>query len=124
MAGELETPLRRLRSCPLAIICGKPEEIPIIAKRLQAVETISGVSVQGINKSHSFQLGKIKFEGGKVLKFYVTSSLKQGLMYFSISVGALFSILRPRFAIHAGVCAGNKAAGIRFVSPIIQPGNF
>ncbi|KIW65953.1 hypothetical protein PV04_08166 [Phialophora macrospora] len=118
MAEELETPLRRLRSCPLAIVCGKPEEIPIIAKKLCATTTIPGSSVPGISKSHSFKLGQIEFYNGKTLKFYVTSSLKPGLMYFSISASSLFSILQPRFAIHAGVCAGNTAKGVKLMDVI------
>lgn len=111
--ATLETPLRRLRSCPLAIICGKPEEIPAIAKKLDASDVIHGASVDGVNNGHIFYLGKIQFKGEKILRFYVTSSLKQGLVHFSIHASALFSILRPRYAIHAGVCAGNQRQGIQ-----------
>jgi hypothetical protein len=120
MSDELETPLRRLRSCPLAIVCGKPEEIPIIAKKLCTTTTITGANVPGISKSHSFRLGQIEFYDGKILKFYVTSSLKQGLMYFSISASSLFSVLQPRFAIHAGVCAGNSAKDVKSVNPSLR----
>ncbi len=108
-----ETPLRRLRSCALAIFCGKPEEITIIATELGARERISGTAVDGVDNGHIFHIGKMEFVGGKKLGFYVTSSLRQGLVPFAIATGALISVLRPRFAIHAGVCAGNKKQGVR-----------
>ncbi|KAK0940834.1 hypothetical protein LTR48_005676 [Friedmanniomyces endolithicus] len=113
-----ETPLRRLRSCALAIFCGKPEEITIIATELGARERISGTAVDGVDNGHIFHIGKMEFVGGKKLGFYVTSSLRQGLVPFAIATGALISVLRPRFAIHAGVCAGNKKQGVRLMDVV------
>lgn len=88
----------------------------MVAKKLEASETISGVAVEGVNNGHVFYMGRMQFKGGKVLKFYITSSLKQGLVHFSIYTGALISVLRPRFAIHTGVCAGNKKLGVELVA--------
>ncbi|KAK0254914.1 hypothetical protein LTS16_013495 [Friedmanniomyces endolithicus] len=93
-----ETPLRRLRSCALAIFCGKPEEITIIATELGAKDRISGTAVDGVDNGHIFHIGKMEFVGGKKLGFYVTSSLRQGLVPFAIAAGALISVLRPRCA--------------------------
>lgn len=106
-------PLRRLRSCALAIICGKPEEITIIADKLGADEKIFGTAVEGVDNGHLFHVGHMDFVGDKKLGFYVTSSLKQGLVPFAIASGALIAQLRPRFAIHTGVCAGNKKQNIQ-----------
>ncbi|TKA34751.1 hypothetical protein B0A54_13351 [Friedmanniomyces endolithicus] len=86
-----ETPLRRLRSCALAIFCGKPEEITIIATELGAKDRISGTAVDGVDNGHIFHIGKMEFVGGKKLGFYVTSSLRQGLVPFAIAAGALIS---------------------------------
>ncbi|KAK0946345.1 hypothetical protein LTR29_002107 [Friedmanniomyces endolithicus] len=113
-----ETPLRRLRSCALAIFCGKPEEITIIATELGAKDRISGTAVDGVDNGHIFHIGKMEFVGGKKLGFYVTSSLRQGLVPFAIAAGALISVLRPRFAIHAGVCAGNGKQGVRLMDVV------
>ena len=108
MAEKAELPLRKLRSCPLAIICGKPEEITTIAARLGAEEKIYGTAIEGIDNGHIFHLGKMTLAGSKALRFYVTSSLRQGPIPFAIAAGNLITVLRPRFAIHAGVCAGNN----------------
>ncbi|KAK4506216.1 hypothetical protein PRZ48_004181 [Zasmidium cellare] len=106
-----EPPLRRLRNCALAIICARPKEATIISSMLKTSTTISGDNVDGVDNGHEFMLGEMKIVTGKAttqkLKFYVTSSLSQGLVPFAISAGALISVLRPRFAIHAGICAGN-----------------
>ncbi|ETI29395.1 hypothetical protein G647_01848 [Cladophialophora carrionii CBS 160.54] len=104
--------LRVLRSRPLCIICGKPQEAEIIAQEMEATREISGATVQGINNNHVFYLGELNLVCERKLEYYITSSLRQGLVHFATHAGILFQVLRPRFAIHAGVCAGNAAAGV------------
>ena len=58
-----------------------------------------------MNDGHTFYLGSFKLQEGE-LKYYVTSSLRQGIQSFTINASVLFSILLPRFVVHAGVCAG------------------
>lgn len=105
--------LRKLRNCALCIICGNPREAEIIAKEMEAIEEINGSSVYGVNKNHTFYIGTLHLNENKKLNYYITSSLRQGLMHFATHAGILFQLLRPRFAIHAGCCAGNKAAGVQ-----------
>ena len=104
-------PIRLLRDCSLAVICARPKEANIIADMLKTHTTISGDSVDGVDSGHEFMMGEMKIEKGgderQKLRFYVTSSLSQGLVPFAISSSALISVLKPRFVIHAGICAGN-----------------
>jgi hypothetical protein len=109
--------LRLLKSRPLCIICAKPQEAAIIAETLQITKDhISGHDIPEINDGHNFYLGTFEIgEGQKKrrLEYYVTSSLRQGIQAFATHVGILFHILRPQFAVHAGVCAGYQAKGIK-----------
>jgi hypothetical protein len=109
-----EQNLRRLQARPLCIICGKPAEAKYIAKRLDADERLEGSNISGVNSRHTFYLGDLALEGGKKLEYYITSSLRQGMAHFSTHASILFQLLRPRFAIHAGVCAGYGAAGVQY----------
>jgi hypothetical protein len=72
-----------------------------------ASDTIQGVEVEEVHNGHTFYLGALEISGQeRPLNYYITSSLRQGTMNFATHAGILFSILRPQFAIHAGVCAG------------------
>jgi hypothetical protein len=109
--------LRLLKSRPLCIICAKPQEAEIIARTLEiTADHISGLDIPEINDGHNFYLGTfIIGEGEKArnLEYYVTSSLRQGIQAFATHVGILFHVLRPQFAVHAGVCAGYGAKGVK-----------
>ena len=109
-----ERNLRRLQGCSLCIICGKPAEAKIIAQELDADERLSGFDIQGVNDKHTFYIGTIPLTEGRKLEYYVTSSIRQGLVHFSTPASLIFQILRPRFAIHAGVCAGYSEVGIKY----------
>lgn len=99
--------LRLLKSYPLCIICAKPSEAQTIAREMGATRRIHAIDIEEIHNGHTFYLGEMPIFGqGKPLEYYITSSLRQGVMNFATHAGILFSILRPRFAIHAGVCAG------------------
>lgn len=104
--------LRKLRNSPLMIICANPREAGLIARFMDAKDRVSGSTVNGINNNHMFYAGKLHLRNRKQLNYYVTSSTRQGLMHFATQAGILFHQLRPRFAIHAGCCAGNAAAKV------------
>lgn len=109
--------LRLLKSRPLCIICAKPEELKIIAETLEiSKDHISGYDIPEINNGHDFYLGTFRIssdDGDRDLEFYVTSALRQSIQTFAVHAGALFHVLRPQFAVHAGVCAGYAAKGIK-----------
>ena len=106
-ALQSDSKLRLLRR-PLCIICGRPKEAEEIAKALGVEENrVLGREVEGINDGHTFYLGSFNLgdERAEKLDYYITSSLRQGIQSFAIHTSILFHILRPRYAIHAGVCA-------------------
>ncbi|KAH8693402.1 nucleoside phosphorylase domain-containing protein [Phaeosphaeriaceae sp. PMI808] len=101
--------LRLLRNRPLCIICGRPGEADEIAETLGIKNNrITGDEVMKVNNGYTFYTGSFTLKSGEELEYYVTSSLRQGIQSFTVCASVLFSILRPRFAIHAGVCAGYK----------------
>ncbi len=108
MAQSSPTPaevLRQLQSRPLCIICGRPKEAEGIAKELGVENNrVLGREVDKINDGHSFFTGSFDIKGQK-LDYYITSSLRQGIQSFTIHASILFHFLKPRFAIHVGVCA-------------------
>jgi hypothetical protein len=98
--------LRQLRNRPVCIICGRPAEAEEIAKALGIFENrLPGDEVEKVNDGHTFYLGSFKLQKGE-LEYYITSSLRQGIQSFTVNASVLFSILNPRFVVHAGVCAG------------------
>lgn len=104
---QSDSKLRLLRR-PLCIICGRPKEAEEIAKALGIEENrVLGREVEGINDGHTFFLGSFDLgdKRAEKLDYYITSSLRQGIQSFTIHASILFHILRPRYAIHAGVCA-------------------
>jgi hypothetical protein len=109
--------LRLLKSRPLCIICAKSQEARTIAETLDITgDLISGHDIPEIDNGHNFYLGTFTWGSGekqRKLEYYVTSSLWQGIQAFATSVGILFHVLRPQFAVHAGVCAGYAAKNIR-----------
>lgn len=100
--------LRRLRSIPLAIVCGREREARQISDslRLSSRDFLRGDDVAEVYNGHIFRLGKMRLKSGDQLSFYITSNPNQGLQSFGTRIAILFSILRPVYAIHAGVCAG------------------
>jgi len=101
--------LRKLRSRPVCIICGRPAEALEIAKVFgisRNQNRLHGHQVQKIKDGHTFFLGEFTLAGGEKLKYYITSSLRQGVQSFTVAAALLFNTLNPRFVVHAGVCAG------------------
>lgn len=108
-AKESKSNLRRLRSRPVCIICGRAAEALQIAKSLGIdgeKHRLSGHDVSMVRDGHTFYLGEFTLASGDVLKYYITSSLRQGIQSFSVSAALLINTLEPRFILHAGVCAG------------------
>jgi nucleoside phosphorylase len=101
--------LRRLRSRPVCIICARPSEAQRIAKALgidSDEHMINGNDVTMVKDGYTFYLGEFNLRSGDVLKYYITSSLRQAIQSFTISAAILVNVLAPRFILHAGVCAG------------------
>ncbi|GAQ47335.1 hypothetical protein G647_01848 [Aspergillus niger] len=111
--------IRLLKSRPLCIICAKPQEVQIVARTLQITKDhISSSDIPELGDGYDFYLGTfniISKDGGEArsLEYYVTSPYRQGIQTFSIQAGTLFHVLRPQFAVHAGVCAGYAKEGIK-----------
>jgi hypothetical protein len=100
--------LRRLRNCPVCIICGRPGEARQIAEALGiAGNILRGHEVAEFDNSQTFYHGSFELANGH-LNYLVTSGHRQGIQSFTVSAALLFHILRPRFVVHAGVCAGYK----------------
>jgi hypothetical protein len=107
--NESNPNLRNLTNRPLCIICGRPGEAEEIAKALGIFDSkIQGDSVDQVADGHVFYTGSFEIKGG-FLDYYVTSSLRQAIQSFTVNAAVLFSILKPRFAIHAGICAGYES---------------
>jgi hypothetical protein len=111
--ASVKSKLRLLRSRPLCIICAKPEEVQVFARNLQIQnDHISSADIPELGDGYDFFLGTFRIISKKKdvearnLEYYLTSPVRQGIQTFAIQAGTLFHILRPRFAVHAGVCAG------------------
>jgi len=99
--------LRKLRNIPVCIICGRPAEALEIAKAFGINrKVLHGHQVQKVKDGHTFYIGEFNLENGEKLKYYITSSLRQGIQSFTVAAALLFNTLNPRFVVHAGVCAG------------------
>lgn len=101
--------LRKLRSRPLCIICGRLAEALQIAQALgidQARNRLQGHVVHKVKDGHTFYLGEFVLPSQERLRYYVTSSLRQGIQSFTINAATVLNMLSPRFVVHAGVCAG------------------
>jgi hypothetical protein len=111
--------LATLQSCRLCIICAKTTEAEIVKNQLGTTQTIPGHLVDGVAPGHDFYLGVFKTDHGEI-PYYITATSRQGIQTFAVEVATLFSILRPEYAIHTGVCAalddGDKA-GIKYAIP-------
>jgi hypothetical protein len=100
--------LRRLRNCPVCIVCGRPGEAKDIAEALGiAGNILQGHEVAEFDDSRTFYYGSFELANDH-LDYLVTSSHRQGIQSFNVSVALLLHILRPRFVVHAGVCAGYR----------------
>jgi hypothetical protein len=97
--------LRELRAVPLCIITAKREEAELLQKALGPSTHILGHDVAFVENHHDFWKGKVELRDGKYMDYYVTHCTRQGIQTFAVEAAALFSILKPKFAIHAGVCA-------------------
>lgn len=111
--------LRRLRDCPVCIVCGRPGEAEAVAKALGILnQKLQGHEVAEVDNAHTFYHGEFDLPSGEKLGYVVTSSTRQGIQSFTVHTALLFHILRPRFVIHAGVCAGYKDPSEKSVSLI------
>lgn len=113
--NPFEYRLRLLRRRPLCIICAKPSEADVIAERLQVKENkLLGREIAEINNDQVFYQGSFNLKHLK-LDYYITSCQRQGIQSFAIQASFLFQILRPRYTLHAGVCAGYEPADLGYV---------
>ncbi|KAK4139141.1 nucleoside phosphorylase domain-containing protein [Dichotomopilus funicola] len=96
-----------LRACRLCIICAKPREANTLVEsyHLGLGTKISGDHVDGIPERHDFHVGEFELKDGSKVSYYVTNTSRQGIQTFAMESATLFSILKPEFAIHVGVCA-------------------
>lgn len=115
--------LRCFRKRPLCIICARPSEAQMIANELGCEKNkVSNGQIAGVDKNHVFYYGSFDLANAS-LDFYITSSLRQGIQSFTIHTSILFHTLKPRYAIHAGVCAGFADRGGKIKEVITEIGS-
>jgi hypothetical protein len=109
--------LRTLQSCKLVIICAKSAEAVIVKDELHLGTHIPGTDVAELppGATHDFWLGSLPLRERGSLSYYVTSTSRQGIQSFALEAATLFSILKPTYAIHVGVCAALKDKGFGYV---------
>jgi len=120
MDEDANSNLRKLRSRPLCIICGRPREAEEIAKALGIeghTHRLQGHEVSGM-QGHTFYLGAFTLASGEKFPYYITSSLRMGIQSFTVHAALLFNTLRPRFVIHSGVCAADENAKPKYVDQL------
>lgn len=106
-----ENNLRRLRACKLCIIAAKDTEAEAFVEELSLTRRIEGEDVDDIARGHFFDLGEFDV-GGKKLQYYVTNATRQGIQSFATQAASLFSLLKPKLAVHIGACAAIANHGI------------
>ncbi|KAF4427461.1 Phosphorylase superfamily protein, partial [Fusarium austroafricanum] len=106
--------LETLQACPLCIICAKPREAITLAREFNLETKISSDLVDGIPDGQrlDFHIGSFTLDNSSI-PYYVTSPSRQGIQTFGIEAATLFSILKPRYALHVGVCAAISGKNIR-----------
>lgn len=103
-----ESNLKTLQSCKLCIICAKAAEAEIVRQHFCTRTKISGMDVACLPIGCArldFYVGSFALTKGGSLSYYVTSTSRQGIQSFASQTAILFSILKPKFAVHVGVCA-------------------
>lgn len=108
--------LETLQTCPLCIICAKPREAITLARGFNLETKISSDLVDGIPDGQrlDFHIGSFTLDNSSI-PYYVTSPSRQGIQTFRIEAATLFSILKPRYALHVGVCAAISGKDIQYV---------
>lgn len=110
----MEVPQNKiLRSRALCIIAEKPEELAIFRECFRLDEKINGSDIPDVSNSHEFWLGSFLAGNGQQLPFYLTCCSRQSIQTFATESTALFKILKPKYSIHVGVCAGMSTKGVR-----------
>jgi hypothetical protein len=89
----------------VCILCAKDSEASEIAAALGCNESISGSEIAKVENGHIFWLGSFEVKNGP-LEYYITHGTRQGIQSFTADASILLHILKPRFVVHAGVCAG------------------
>ncbi|KAH9209898.1 hypothetical protein DL95DRAFT_476159 [Leptodontidium sp. 2 PMI_412] len=110
--------LKTLRSCKLCIICAKSAEATTVKTSLFLKTKISGKDVAELppgSSGQDFYLGSLtlKDSDSDSLSYYVTSTSRQGIQSFAAQSAALFSVLKPTYAVHVGVCAAISNRGFK-----------
>jgi len=106
--AELKKNLQNLRDRAVCIITARSGEAQGLAEALGIDHNIlKGHAVWDVDNGFSFYLGSFDLEESH-LDYYITSGRHMGVQSFAIDCGLLMHILRPRFIVHAGVCAGFK----------------
>lgn len=104
-----------LRSCQLCIICARAQEADAVVERLALNTAIEGRLVDDTTKGQMFHIGTFSGMDGKEIPFYVTNTTRQGLQSFATQASSLFTLLKPDYAIHVGVCAAITGKNIECV---------
>jgi hypothetical protein len=120
---ESKSHLRMLKKRPLCIITARSAEAAVLTRTFGIVDSIIyGHEVPDISDSHKFYLGSFPVKDGNKLDYYITCGSRQSIQSFVIDAAILLHVLRPRFAIHAGVCAGYRSpkGGIKCVCPNVS----
>jgi hypothetical protein len=117
---------RTLKSCRLCVICAKSDEAELIRTRWQLASSIHGRDVANLPKVFqgreffpgTFELDRPNEDNDRTLSFYLTYTSRQGIQSFASEAAALFTVLKPTYAVLVGCCAALAGKDYGFVRPI------
>lgn len=109
-----ELPRVDIRAIPLCIICAKQEEMGKIASAfcLGQDDWYSSEQVHGPIASNGVYAGRFRANNGGEIPFFITCCSRQGIQTFGIEASALFTAVRPKYALLIGTCAARKGQGL------------
>lgn len=105
-------PQKVLCSRALCIIAEKSEELAIFRECFRLDEKIVGSDIPDVSNAYEFWLGSFLIGNGQQLPFYITCCSSQRIQTFATESTSLFKTLKPKYAIHVGVCAGMSTKGV------------
>ena len=106
--------LGTLQAYKLCIICAKPREAITLAREFNLESKISSDLVDSLPRGHEFYIGSFMI-GSTSIPYYVTSTSRPGIQTFGTEAATLLAVLKPRYALHVGVCTAISGKDIKYV---------
>ena len=104
-----------IRAIPLCIICAKEEEMGKVAEAfcLGVGDWFPSSRVIGHYTTKGVYVGSFKTENGVDISYFITCCSRQGIQTFGIEASALFTVIKPQYALLIGTCAAREGKGLR-----------